>query len=80
MLDSKQTLSRLAAPVAVYPQVLKNVRVSDKAAVARITRMCRQVVKAVGERLGDTGRVSAARERHGAGDPRDGGSAGAARG
>ena len=56
MLDSKQTLSRLAAPVAVYPQVLKNVRVSDKAAVRENVHV-QQVVKAVGERLGDTGRV-----------------------
>ena len=56
MLDSKQTLSRLAAPVAVYPQVLKNVRVSDKAAV-RENAHVQQVVKAVGERLGDPGRV-----------------------
>ena len=56
MLDSKQTLSRLAAPVAVYPQVLKNVRVSDKAAV-RENAHVQQVVKAVGEKLGDTGRV-----------------------
>ena len=56
MLDSKQTLSRLAAPVTVYPQVLKNVRVSDKAAV-RENAHVQQVVKAVGERLGDTGRV-----------------------
>ena len=56
MLDTKQTLSRLAAPVTVYPQVLKNVRVSDKAAV-RENAHVQQVVKAVGERLGDTGRV-----------------------
>lgn len=56
MLDSKQTLSRLAAPVAVYPQVLKNVRVSDKAAV-RENAHVQQVVKTVGEKLGDTGRV-----------------------
>ena len=56
MLDSKQTLSRLAAPVVVYPQVLKNVRVSDKAAV-RENAHVQQVVQAVGERLGDTGRV-----------------------
>lgn len=56
MLDSKQTLSRLAAPVTVYPQVLKNVRVSDKAAV-RENAHVQQVVQAVGERLGDTGRV-----------------------
>ena len=56
MLDTKQTLSRLAAPVMVYPQVLKNVRVSDKAAV-RNNAHVQAVVKAVGEKLGDTGRV-----------------------
>ncbi len=56
MLDNKQTLSRLAAPVTVYPQVLKNVRVSDKAAV-RNNAHVQEVVKAVGEKLGDTGRV-----------------------
>jgi len=33
MLDNKQTLSRLCAPVVTYPQVLKNVRVADKKAV-----------------------------------------------
>ena len=33
MLDNKQTLSRLCAPVTTYPQVLKNVRVADKKAV-----------------------------------------------
>ena len=33
MLDSKQTLSRLCAPVVTYPQVLRNVRVADKKAV-----------------------------------------------
>ena len=56
MLDNKQTLSRLAAPVTVYPQVLKNIRVSDKAAV-RENAHVQEVVKRVGEKLGDTGRV-----------------------
>ena len=56
MLDSKQTLSRLCAEVTMYPQVLKNVRVTDKAAV-RGNAHVQQVVREVGERLGDTGRV-----------------------
>ena len=56
MLDNKQTLSRLAAPVTVYPQVLKNIRVSDKAAV-RENAHVQGVVQQVGERLGNTGRV-----------------------
>ena len=30
MLDKKQTLAQLAAPVRIYPQVLENVRVIDK--------------------------------------------------
>lgn len=56
MLDNKQTLSRLAAPVTVYPQVLKNIRVGDKAAV-RENAHVQEVVQRVGEKLGDTGRV-----------------------
>ena len=56
MLDNKQTLSRLCADVTTYPQVLKNVRVTDKAAV-RENAHVRQVVEQVGKRLGDTGRV-----------------------
>ena len=39
MLDCKQTLSRLCAPVVTYPQVLKNVRVSDKQAVRENARV-----------------------------------------
>ena len=56
MLNSKQTLSRLCAEVTTYPQVLKNVRVTDKAAV-RENAHVHQVVREVGERLGNTGRV-----------------------
>ena len=56
MLDAKQPLSRLCAPVKTYPQVLKNVRVSDKQAV-RENAHVQEVVRAVGERLGDSGRV-----------------------
>ena len=56
MLDSKQTLSRLCAEVTTYPQVLKNVRVTDKAAV-RENAHVHQVVREVGGRLGNTGRV-----------------------
>ena len=56
ILDSKQKLSRLCADMKTYPQVLRNIRVSDKAAV-RGNAHVQSVVKAVGERLGDTGRV-----------------------
>ncbi len=56
MLDAKQPLSRLCASVKTYPQVLKNVRVSDKVAV-RDNEHVQRVVRAVAERLGDAGRV-----------------------
>jgi len=56
MLDSKQTLSRLCAPVKTYPQVLKNVRVSDKQAVRENANVQAAVEKAA-QMLGDSGRV-----------------------
>lgn len=56
MLDSKQTLSRLCAEVTTYPQVLKNVRVKDKGAV-RANAHVQETVAAVGQKLGNTGRV-----------------------
>lgn len=54
MLDSKQTLSRLCAPVVTYPQVLKNVRVADKQAVrenARMQEAIREVEKKIDGRV-----------------------------
>ena len=56
MLNSKQTLSRLASGMQVYPQVLKTIRVSDKAAV-RENAHVQAVVRAMGEQLGSGGRV-----------------------
>jgi phosphoglucosamine mutase len=56
MLDRKTTLSKLAKPMKVYPQVLKNVRVSDK----KKAREDKDVVRAIEnaeKRLGDTGRI-----------------------
>lgn len=42
MLEKKKTLAELAAPVPVYPQVLKNIRVTDKAGSPRTIRTSRQ--------------------------------------
>ena len=56
MLDSKQTLSRLCAPVKTYPQVLKNVRVSDKKAV-RENAAVKAAVEAAAKSLEGSGRV-----------------------
>lgn len=56
MTETKQTLSSLAAPMVMYPQVLKNVVVTDKDE----TLQCKEVVDTVArveEELGSDGRV-----------------------
>ena len=50
MLDNKQTLSRLSAPVTSYPQVLRNVRVADKKAVRENARV-QEAIKAVESKI-----------------------------
>lgn len=56
MLASKKTLSELAAPFTVYPQVLKNVKVTDKKA-AQDDSDVQAKVKEVADLLGDSGRI-----------------------
>lgn len=56
MLEKKQSLSKLACELKVYPQVLKNVRVLDKAA-AQDDEKVQEEVKKVAEALGETGRI-----------------------
>ena len=56
MLDNKQTLSRLCAPVVTYPQVLKNVRVADKKAVKENAHV-QAAIEHVAKQLGDAGRI-----------------------
>ena len=56
MLAKKQSLKRLAEPVTVYPQVLINVRVTDKK-TAQADPDVQAAVKAVADKLGDTGRI-----------------------
>lgn len=56
MTETKQSLSSLAAPMIMYPQVLKNVVVTDKDE----TLQCKEVVDTVArveEELGNDGRV-----------------------
>ncbi len=55
-MAKKEALSRLAAPVTIYPQVLINVRVKDKKA-AQDDPNLQAAVKAVEAELGDTGRI-----------------------
>ena len=56
MMAKKETLSRLAEPVTVYPQVLINVRVKDKK-TAQDDPAVQAAVRAVADELGDTGRI-----------------------
>ena len=56
MLAKKQPMSKLAEPLKIYPQVLENVRVTDKKA-AQDDAAVQAAVKAVAEALGDTGRI-----------------------
>ena len=56
MLARKKPLSELAAPLKIYPQVLENVRVTDKAA-AQADPDVQAKVQEVAEKLGDTGRI-----------------------
>ena len=56
IMAKKMPLSKLCAPLTIYPQVLKNVRVRDKAA-AQADPDVQRAVQEAGEALGDTGRV-----------------------
>lgn len=56
MIGSKKKLSELAAPFKVFPQVLENVRVKDKAAAQADPDVQAAVAKA-SEELGTTGRM-----------------------
>ena len=56
MLAKKKTLGQLASPVVIYPQVLKNVRVTDKTE-AQNDADVRAAVDAAAEKLGENGRI-----------------------
>lgn len=56
MLAKKKTLSQLAAPVVVYPQVLKNIRVTDKTEAQNDSDV-RAAVEAAAGSLGENGRI-----------------------
>ena len=56
IIARKTTLSKLASEVKMYPQTLKNVRVSDKTAAQNDPRV-KAVVAEVESKLGDEGRV-----------------------
>ena len=56
MLEKKETLGKLTKEVKIYPQLLKNVRVSDKKTARENPAVVREVEK-VTEALGNDGRI-----------------------
>lgn len=56
MMDKKMSLAQLADEVKIYPQLLKNVRVANKAAV-RDNAKVQAAVAAVADTLGNDGRI-----------------------
>ena len=56
MMSKKKKLSELHKDLAIFPQVLKNVRVGDKAAAQNDPEV-QKAVKAVADKLGETGRI-----------------------
>ena len=56
MIEQKATLSKLAAPIHLYPQILKNVRVIDKRVVMQ-DELILQKVKQINDELKDNGRI-----------------------
>ena len=56
MLEKKQSLAKLCSEVKIYPQLLKNIRVTDKK-TARENPEVQKAVAAVAEALGDDGRI-----------------------
>ena len=56
MMAKKTTMSELAKPLKIYPQILENVRVSDKPAAVNDPEVKAAVAKAE-EELGDSGRL-----------------------
>ncbi len=56
MCSTHKTLSELAAPVKIYPQVLRNIRVKSKAE-AQNDPAVQAAVQAVARELGDSGRI-----------------------
>ena len=56
MIAKKMTLSELAMPVVIYPQLLKNVRVKNKPAARNDTDVI-AAIEEVEKKLGNTGRI-----------------------
>ena len=56
MMAKKKKMSELAEPLKIYPQVLENIRVTDKKAAQQDSDV-QAAVKAVAQELGESGRI-----------------------
>ena len=56
MMAKKKTMSQLCEDLTIYPQILKNIRVADKA-LAQNDPDVQKAVADVAEKLGDSGRI-----------------------
>jgi phosphoglucosamine mutase len=56
MADTGQSLASLTEPVAIFPQLLKNVRVNDKQAVMEDANL-KEIIRKLEEELHGNGRV-----------------------
>lgn len=56
ILEKKMPLSELIKDIKIYPQILKNVRVSDKTIVNK-DKAVQEVIERVAKELGDDGRI-----------------------
>ena len=56
MMAKKKKMSELAEPLKIYPQVLENIRVTDKKAAQQDSEV-QAAVKAVAQELGESGRI-----------------------
>ncbi|MFQ9509617.1 MAG: phosphoglucosamine mutase [Lachnospiraceae bacterium] len=56
MIEMKKSLAELARPVVIYPQLLKNVRVTSKKAAVEDEDV-QKAIKSVTDQLGDNGRI-----------------------
>ena len=56
MMAKKKKMSELAEPLKIYPQVLENIRVTDKKAAQQAGDV-QAAVKAVAQELGESGRI-----------------------
>ena len=56
LLEKKETLSRLAEDVEIYPQVLKNIRVTNKETVLKDEEV-QKAIQQASLALGDNGRI-----------------------